>query len=152
MTAWRLIKETHIKDAFTGEGARLYGGRWNHRGIPAVYISESLSLSILEQFVHLGFEGKDIRFAYIQVHIPQNVRIDKVRAHVLPADWRSEPAPNSTKEMGSGWLEAARFAVLKVPSVIVPVEYNYVLNPSHPDFKEIKISKSEPYCLDQRMW
>ena len=151
-TAWRLVKESHVKDAFSGEGARLYGGRWNHRGVPAVYLSEHLSLAVLEQFVHLTQAQKNIRFSSIRVEIPEDLPGEEIRPENLPEDWRTEPGPMSSKNLGTRWVEAARTAVLRVPSVIIPEEFNLMLNPRHTDFSKLRMGTAELFSLDPRLW
>ncbi len=152
IVVWRLVKERQTTDAFTGKGARLYGGRWNYEGISVVYTGGNLSLSALEQFVHLGTEDIHLRFVYFRLEIPDNVRVEVVKSNALPPNWREEPAPDSTKDIGTRWVEASRSAVLRVPSIIVPVEYNYALNPHHPDFGLIRITDPKPFSFDPRMW
>jgi RES domain-containing protein len=150
--AWRLVKERHIEDAFSGEGASVYGGRWNHVRYRVVYVSEHLSLAILEQFVHISSEERDIRFAYIRIEIPDKIQIENIKPDELPRNWREEPSPNSTKEIGTNWVIRSRSAILRIPSVIIPIEYNFALNPLHADFRYIKIGRPELFSFDPRMW
>lgn len=152
ITAWRLDKVKHAKEAFTGEGARRVSGRWHHQGIPVIYVSESLALSVLEKFVHLGFDSSRIKFIYFKIEIPASVSIAKLKIADLPIDWTEEPPRNSTKEIGSNWARENSTAVLRVPSVLVPRSWNYLLNPSHGDFKKIRISEPIPFVFDDRMW
>ena len=150
ITVWRLIKEKEANTAFTGDGARLYGGRWNNKGIPAVYASGSLSLAALELFVHLGLPEIKIPFASIRATIPDEITIEAVTD--LPTDWRDEPAPDSTKDIGTGWFRERRSAVLRVPSAVITNEFNYVLNPEHPDFGKVVIDAPERFYFDPRMY
>ncbi len=147
---WRLVKDKHEPTAFTGIGARLAGGRWNHPGEPAVYVSSTLSLAVLELFVHLPLRSRSaLRFVSIPVEIPEKLVSGPPR---LPKNWRGHPPSTETKSVGSAWLRAGESCVLKVPSTIVPVEFNFVLNPAHPDFPLITIGKAEPFSLDPRVW
>lgn len=152
ITAWRLDKAKHARDAFTGEGARRVSGRWHRQGTPVVYVSESLALSVLEKFVHLGLDASHIKFVYFKVEIPDSVTVEKLRTADLPDDWTAEPPRDSTKEIGSTWVMEGRTAVLRVPSVLVPNSWNYLLNPAHRDFKKIRISGPMPFVFDARMW
>ena len=152
LTAWRLVKEKHAKDAFDGEGARRFGGRWNARGTPVVYLSSSLSLAALELFVHLTAEDSRLRFSAIPVGIPNDLAIQELPISKLPKEWRSEPPSDTCKALGSEWAEANNTVLLKVPSVIVPHEFNYVLNPRHLDLTRVKVHKAEPFGFDSRMW
>jgi RES domain-containing protein len=149
--AWRIVKASRSRDAFSGEGARRYGGRWNHAGTAVVYLADSPALAALEQFVHLGRAHATLSFVAFPVHIPDEL-IAVFDPRRLPANWRELPAPPETKEIGTGWVVSASSAVLKIPSVLVPVEHNYVLNPAHPDFDRIEIGKPEPFSFDPRMW
>ena len=138
-------------EAFSGEGAYLYGGRWNHPGTRVVYVSDSLALAALEQFVHLGRAAMRLRFVSFRVEIPESVAMDGLDRSSLPKNWRQEPPPDRTKDMGTAWARRGTATVLKVPSVFVPVEYNFVLNPAHPDFKTIVVRDPQPFGFDPRM-
>ena len=147
---WRLVKERHAATSFSGMGARLAGGRWNHPGDAVVYVSGALSLAALELFVHLGPRSKTtLGLIGIPVEIPEDVISDQP---ALPRNWRAQPPPTETKTLGSGWLHSGESCVLKVPSVIVPMEFNFVLNPAHPDFTAIEIGEGHPFSFDPRMW
>lgn len=152
--AWRIIRKKRLTDAFTGEGARLGGGRWNHAGMPVVYVSETLSLAAMELFVH--FTRKDIKLSKsliaIPLEIPDSLKITVVSINDLKADWRISPPSNSTKDIGTEWAQKCISPVLRVPSAVIPHEFNLVLNPKHNDFKMIKIGKQQPFILDERMW
>ncbi|MBI5479216.1 MAG: RES family NAD+ phosphorylase [Deltaproteobacteria bacterium] len=152
ITAWRIVKARHVADAFSGEGARLYGGRWNHRGTPLVYLGGSQALAALELFVHLGPSGGGLRFVAIRVDVPRDVRIRALRPRDLPPSWREQPPSDETKDLGTKWARRGATVVLRVPSVIVPAESNYLLNPAHPDFAKLVIGAREPFALDPRMW
>jgi RES domain-containing protein len=148
--AFRLIKAKHANTAFSGEGARLVGGRWNLPGTPLVYTSDSLSLAALETFVHLQPVDKRIRYVWFRVTIPTNVAIDEPAS--LPSSWRASPPSEATQAAGTAWAKRMSGSVLRVPSILVPGEYNLLLNPQHPQFKRLKISKPEPFDFDGRLW
>ena len=147
--AWRIVKEKHAATAFSGKGAADSGGRWNSRGVPVVYTSNTISLAALETLVHLN---PPVPFKYVAIRIQfDDALVEIVRAKALPPDWQTEPPPPSTKAMGDAWARAARSAVLALPSVIIPGELNYLLNPAHPDFKTISLGKPEPFAFDPRL-
>jgi RES domain-containing protein len=154
MNAWRLVRKRRLPDAFTGEGARLGGGRWNHVGTPVVYVSETLSLSALELFIH--FTRKDIKLSKsllaVPVEIPDGLKVIEVSIKSLSSDWRVSPPSNSTKNIGTEWAQKGSSPVLRVPSAVIPDECNLLLNPKHGDFLKIKIGKPQPFRLDERMW
>ena len=145
--AWRIVKEKHAATAFSGEGARLYGGRWNSPGTSVVYTSGSKALAALESLVHLN---PPVIFKYVAIPIDfDDALVEKVAA--LPADWTEAPPPPATKDIGDLWVREARSAVLELPSVIIPGEPNYLLNPAHPNFKKISLGKPEPFSFDPRL-
>ncbi len=150
--AFRLVKKRYAREAFDGEGARLFGGRWNHRGTGVVYLSGSLSLAALEQFIHLGREGLSLSFVYFEILIPDGVSLSKINPGDLPGDWRSEPPSHTTMDIGTGWIRSGGSVLLQVPSAVIPVECNYLLNTAHPDMKLVKIGRSVPFAFDPRMW
>lgn len=150
-TAWRIVKSSRAADAFSGEGARLYGGRWNHRGTAIVYLAESLALAALELFVHLGSAHTRLSFSAFPLELPDDV-IEVFDRAQLPPGWRQEPPSEATKDIGTGWAQRRSAAALKLPSAIVPVEHNYALNPAHPDFAQITIGDAAPFSFDPRMW
>ena len=146
--AWRIIKEKRAATAFTGEGAAKTGGRWNSRGVPVVYTSCTKALATLESLVHLN---PPVTFRYVAFLLTfHDSLVEAFPAGNLPADWRDEPPPPSTKIIGDDWVKAARSAVLALPSAITG-ETNYLLNPVHPDFKQIAIGKPEPFTFDPRL-
>ena len=148
--AWRLVKGKHVASAFSGVGARLAGGRWNRPGDAAVYVSSTLSLAVLELFVHLQVRSRTtLRLVGIPVMIPDELIAEPPP---LPANWRAQPPPAATHGLGSEWLRSGSSCVLRVPSAIVPIEFNFVLNPAHGAFGSIEIGRPEPFSLDSRMW
>jgi RES domain-containing protein len=147
--AWRIIKEKHAATAFSGEGAAKTGGRWNSRGVPVVYTSSTKSLAALESLVHLN---PPVLFTYVAVRVQfDRALLEIVPLKTLPADWWAEPPPPSSKAVGDAWVRKAASAVLGLPSVIIPGEPNYLLNPAHPDFKKISIGKPERFAFDPRL-
>ena len=149
MRAWRLVREGLGSTAFDGEGARLFGGRWNSRGTRMIYTSATLSLAALETLVHLN---PPVAFKYVAIPIEfDEALVETFATSDLPADWNEEPPPPSTAEIGDRWVKESRSAVLELPSVIIPAEPNYLLNPAHSDFKRIRIGKPTPFSFDPRL-
>ena len=149
VTAWRMVREARAAEAFTGEGARQFGGRWNSPGVAVVYASEHQSLAALETLVHLQPRGS-LRFVVIAVEFAEDL-IEQLPATLLPAHWRGEPPGAATMEIGDAWVRAARTPVFAVPSVIVPQERNYLLNPLHADFRRITVREPLEFTFDPRL-
>ncbi len=156
ITSWRIVPVEHLegvdakagRSAFSGEGARLYGGRWNSQGVPVAYTAGSRSLALLEILVHL--ETPRLLRHYLLVP----VTCSRAEVGVLdtpPEDWRMHPAPRSTQRAGDEWVQAARSPVLRVPSVVVPAEWNYLVNPRHSGFAGLDIGAPEVLDVDERL-
>ena len=147
--AWRLVREDRADDAFSGEGARLYGGRWNPHGLPTTYLSATRSLAALEVLVHQAERVPAGRFLFFEVRFPEQF-VTAISSGDLEADWRNYPPRNSTVSRGGKWLKARSSPVLRVPSIMIPEESNYLLNPEHPRAEEIDIGKPQPFTFDPR--
>ena len=145
---WRVVKTRYADQAFDGEGARRAGGRWNSPGQSAIYTSASISLALLEILVHLADRKALTSFSVIPARLPAEL-IETIDP--LPRNWRSWPAPVQLKKIGDGWLQSRRSLALRVPSVIVPREYNYLINPAHQSIAELEIGDPEPFTLDSRL-
>jgi RES domain-containing protein len=147
--AWRIVKRKHARRAFDGEGARLYGGRWNSPGTRVVYTSQSLALAALEMLVHL--DHARLLSSYVVFGVTfDDALVEKLDRSRLPAGWRKVPAPRALRAFGDAWIAAGTSAVLEVPSAIVE-ESNYLLSPAHPDFPRLQIRPPAPFQLDPRL-
>jgi RES domain-containing protein len=152
LSLWRISKRKYADTAFNGEGARRVGGRWNSRGQGMVYTSGTLSLAALEVFVHMEVEDALAMLACIRVEVPVGVKIDYLDMTQLPVNWRNIPAPAVLAEMGDRWFKSGETAILAVPSVVIPVEFNYLVNPLHSDFAKFKLDSPQPFEFDPRLW
>lgn len=149
LAVWRIVKAKYADTAFSGEGAARAGGRWNSRGEWVVYTSGTLSLAALELLVHLN---PPVHFEWVALRaVFDEGFVENLDDALLPANWQRFPGPDATRALGDRWLREARSAVLAVPSVIVPGEHNYLLNPSHRDFRKIVVSAPEPFAFDSRL-
>ena len=146
---WRITTARFARSAFSGEGARLYGGRWSPKGVPVVYTAANQSLAMLEMLVQ--DQPLRARYVIIEARIPSTVRIERVSIDDLPSDWREISARQKLQAIGAAWASKRKAAVLAVPSAIVPRESNYLLNPLHPAFKRITISKPSTVETDLRL-
>lgn len=149
-TAWRITKRRHAGTAFSGTGARRYGGRWNSPGIPVVYTSESQSLAVLEILVHLQAPVLLEKYVLIEVGIDEALINDLDRSR-LQRNWRAEPAPVQLRNIGDEWVRNGSSVALRVPSALVPAENNFLLNPAHTDFEKLIIGKPVPFSFDERL-
>ena len=148
LTVWRLTAQKHAAGAFSGEGARRFGGRWNRKGEAVVYTASTRSLAILEMLVQADPLPA---YAAIPATLPAGLPLAVLDENALPSDWRGMPAPESLRSLGGVWLAAGNACALRTPSAVVPAEYNYLLSPTHPDFIRITIGQPEVLFLDRRL-
>lgn len=152
LLVYRICKTELVENAFDGEGAYRYGGRWNSRGTRIVYAAGNLSLAALEIIVHLDDDAMLPEYSYIPAEIPAELilRVEDFRR--LPENWNHSPAPIAVQQIGDEWARAPLpSAVLEVPTAIVPLEKNYLLNPAHADFSKIVLGEAKKFEFDERL-
>ena len=152
MLVWRICKAKHATPPLNGEGARLFGGRWNHKGTCLVYTAESQSLATLECLVHLELSDVPKDYQVIGIEIPEEVQTKTLLPANLPMDWQAIPGPESLKRIGSDWIREGKEAVLIVPSAIIANEWNILLNPNHPDAARFRPKPPTPFAFDPRLF
>ena len=148
MLLYRLSRKKYAEQ-LSGKGAALFGGRWNSVGRPVIYTSEYRSLAVLEYRVNNPLAVKDLMMLTIEV--PDN-SIKTISKTELPENWNAFDPESPVAKLGDLWLHQAESLMLKVPSVPVPEEHNFLINPLHPSMKEVKIIDSSAYLLDNRMY
>jgi RES domain-containing protein len=143
---YRIAKTPYIHD-LTGMGARLYGGRWNCKGVGIVYAAESRALATVEYLVHvpLSLVPRDLSMAML--HIPDWIPSKAIAIVNLPANWRDYPAPPVLADLGTEWALSGKTLLLRAPSAVVEHEWNILINPLHPDMPHVTIAQVEPYHL-----
>lgn len=151
MRVWRLTQKRHAKTAFSGIGNRKVGSRWVPEGYLAVYTSENVSLAVLENLVHLDVSHFRDNYQLISIDIPNDIIIDEVDISSLPDNWQDRYEDQELQSVGLEWIESAESAILAVPSAVIMNEYNHILNPIHPDFEKLTISKPMPFKFDGRL-
>lgn len=150
VTAWRITHQKYANTAFTGEGAKLFGGRWNPPGYAAIYVSDSLSLAILELIVHLD-DDRDIE-SYVAIPVEfEDSQVFCLPKEDLPENWATLPISDRTQQIGKNWLVNNKSLILKVPSSIVPQDKNFVINPLHPNYSSLKIGQPQSVHIDPRI-
>jgi RES domain-containing protein len=148
ITAWRITKEKWRSQAVTGEGAEITGGRWNKPGIPVVYASGAVSLAMLELLA--GFSNPNPPGKYVLVGLHFDEKLIEIPS-ALPANWNKYPHSIQARKFGDLWANQERSVVLRVPSALVPSEWNYVINPRHRDFPKVLVDAPLPIELDPRL-
>jgi RES domain-containing protein len=151
LEGYRIVPAAHAATAFDGEGARLYGGRWNSIGVPMVYASKHRSLAALETRVHIDRTKMLRPYKCIVFHFDAKW-LETLPPRQWPVNWRLEPPSPATQRLGDAWIKAGRSALLAVPSVIIPGEQNFLLNPKHSNFTKIKFDKPVNFTFDSRLF
>lgn len=150
LTGWRVVKSKFAATAFTGESARIHGGRWNSPGVRVVYAASSLSLALLELLVNFEREELLGRFVAIPVEFPSGI-LHSIATEELPKSWRRLPPLPATQAIGNGFIASHAAAILRVPSAVVPLESNFVLNPEHHDFRKVVVGTRQAVRIDRRL-
>lgn len=150
MVIYRLVNEKYKED-ISGTGSFLYGGRWNSKGLYALYAAEHISLAVLEIMVNYNRAASGIRprFYLMELAVP-DVLLLQVKSNLLKKDWQNDW--DLSRFMGDQFLKSNSHLVLAVPSAVVPEENNYIINPLHKDFKKVEIKSSRLYGLDNRLF
>jgi RES domain-containing protein len=149
-TAWRITSEKYAETAFSGEGAKEYGGRFNSPGTPVVYTSESISLATLELLAKAGRRQRLSGRVVLPVTFGEHSVIAYDKSD-LPDGFGERPYGPASQQVGDDWVQSEESLVLRVPSVVVPAEYNYLINPGHPEFEELEIGEPRPLDRDPRL-
>ena len=150
ITAWRLIKGKYAAHAFDGEGARLFGGRWNSPGFALTYCSATASLAVLEVFANVQRSELLSQYVLLSCSFDESL-VNQIDVRHLPANWRQSPPPAELAKVGDDWIRSRASVILAVPSAIIEHERNYLINPAHPNFRRIKCSAPEPFTFDLRL-
>lgn len=149
--AFRIFKSKYLDNSFDGEGLRLFGGRWNSRGKKLSYTASTLSLAALE--ILAGIQDDELLndYLYQWAEFDERSMMDILDFFELPVTWNLSPPSYETRRMGDRWIDEMYSAVLRVPSVTIPSEANYLINPEHPDFKKIVIGQPQNFEFDSRL-
>lgn len=151
ISAWRIVLAPFAEEAFSGEGARINGGRWHSRGNRIVYTSSAISLAALELLVNVPRRRRLYEFAVVGCWFPEAI-VEEVDRTLLPSDWRAHPPPPALAQIGNDWLASRASVVLAVPSAVIETEVNYLINPEHPDFGSVDVGEPRPFTLDPRLF
>ena len=151
MIVFRLTRDKYKHD-LSGRGAELTGGRWNSKGIPLLYTSSSRALCVAEVAVHLPLGILPADYCLVGIEIPDPVTILELDPSDLSPDWKTFPHPNFTRSFGDAFFSGQKALALKVPSAVVPGDFNVLINPVHPEFKAVAILSTEPFVFDSRFF
>ncbi|WP_200255684.1 RES domain-containing protein [Halorhodospira neutriphila] len=153
MRLWRVVLPRRAEQALSGEGARRFGGRWNHPGQAAVYTSTTLSLAVLEWLAHVDPGDAPPELVAIAYELPADEPITRLELGDLPENWRTYPVAETVRRLGADWLNTGETVALVAPSAIIPVaeERNIVLNPEHTSMTRLSQVWHERITVDPRL-
>ncbi|UHG89081.1 RES family NAD+ phosphorylase [Spirosoma oryzicola] len=147
MLVYRITKALYADRLVASGGA----ARWNERNQFVIYTAATRALACLENVVHRSGEGLQENFRVMVIDVPEALRVETILPESLPTDWFDFRQYDACQRLGGEWLRQGRTAVLRVPSAIIPNEWNYLLSPSHPDFSQIQLLRTEPFVFDPRI-
>lgn len=151
MRAYRLIKERYVDNPLDAQGAKIFGGRWNSKGLAAVYASDSIALSALEILVHLHRNDILNYYCLCEITLPEEALMVLAK-DTLPDGWQDDPPSATTQMIGDEWLQSKQSLVLSVPSTVVPQQSNLLINPEHDDFPALSAAMIvRPFVFDPRL-
>lgn len=151
MKVYRLCSSKFTYD-LSGKGAELAGGRWNSKGKAVLYTSQSRALCTTEIAVHTPLGNIPRDYELVEIIFPDSCRIMDIKVSDLPSDWKSIPHSHSTQEIGDKFIDGRKFLVFKVPSVVVPGDFNFLINPNHRNFNEVEITSTNTFEFDVRLF
>lgn len=151
MRVWRICREPYVEQALDGIGGLYTSGRWHMKGRPIVYTASSASLAALEVLVHVDPLTAPTDLRLLAIELPDDLSTEVIEPAMLPEDWSSLPAPAPLQTLGSTWLKSGRTAALNVPTAVITVERNVLLNPRHPDAQQIRITSDMAFSFDPRL-
>ncbi len=150
MIVYRLASAKYCRD-LSGKGAELIGGRWNSKGTAMLYTSSSRALCLAEVAVHLSLNNIPLDYCMVAIQLP-DTQVKTLLPNELPSGWSAFPYINNTQKIGDSFIESHESLILQVPSAIVDGDMNYLINPVHQAFGEIKIVEVVPFRFDTRLF
>ncbi|QQL48636.1 RES family NAD+ phosphorylase [Mucilaginibacter ginkgonis] len=148
MLLYRIVRKPYAQD-LSGTGSRLFGGRWNSIGKSLTYLADSQSLAVLEVLVHIRLQAAPADHVLVTLYVPEDI-ID-INTDKLPSRWNDVYPPALLRKYGDDFVDDGKSLLLKVPSAVVPQQFNYLMNPAHPKMAEVKVISAEPFSFDSRL-
>ena len=151
MRVWRICRKPYVDTALDGIGGMYTSGRWHSKGNPIIYTASSAALAALAVLVHVDPLTAPADLRLLAIELPDDLSIEVIEPITLPEGWHSVPAPAALQTIGSSWLTSGRTAALNVPSAVIKVERNFLLNPRHPEVQRVRILSDEAFSFDTRL-
>ncbi|MFC5284596.1 RES family NAD+ phosphorylase [Pedobacter alpinus] len=151
MEVYRLSRERYA-DSLSGAGAAIKGGRWNSIGIELIYTAGNRSLAMAEVAVHFTLATLPSDYMMVTIAVPDDLLVKEILEKDLPYNWNNFPHPSATQKFGDNFVLENKYCIAKIPSVVTKGDFNFLINPHHPDFKKIEISTIEKFPFDRRIF
>lgn len=151
MKVYRLTKRKYAK-VLDGKGAANSSNRWNSKGVEIIYTAESRALAMAEVAVHLTIASLPKKMGMIEIDVPDSIKVKKLDTKILKGDWNCHPHTKKTQLLGDEFIHSGSACVYKVPSAVVKGDFNYLINPNHPDMSQIKITEITDFPFDKRIF
>ena len=151
MRVWRICRKPYVDTALDGSGGMYTSGRWHSKGNPIVYTASSAALAALAVLVHVDPLTAPADLRLLAIELPDDLSIEVIEPITLPEGWQSVPDPAALQTIGASWLTSGRTAALNVPSAVIKVERNFLLNPRHPEVQRVRILSDEAFSFDTRL-
>ncbi|GAB3021166.1 RES family NAD+ phosphorylase [Niabella terrae] len=151
MNVFRITQNRHLSEDLRGIGASLYPGRWNKKDIPCIYTAESRALALVEHMANVTkatYIGSS--FTLRNIFVPDEL-IVKISTEMIPANWRDKPPPMATRVFGTELLQSKKGLAYILPSVVIPQEFNIIIDPTHHAIENVLIINDEPLAFDLRL-
>jgi RES domain-containing protein len=152
VTTYRICKTKYATIWFDAEGAFRYGGRWNSRGTRILYTAGSSSLAALEMLVHLNDDEILLSYSFAATEFDESLILSVEEFRAVPKNWSASPPPLEIQRIGDDWARGKASVVLKVPTSVLPIEFNYLINVVHPEFSKVKLGKPQSFTFDERLY
>jgi len=151
---WRLEKARYLDEAFRGKGSLKTNGRWHLKGTQLAYASEHPGIAVLEKLAWLGSHevARDSSYLLVPLELDPDEHLERIEESKLPQDWDTFPHQEETRDIGTNWSDEERSPVLEVPSAVLPLAENYLINPFHPQFHDLERGEPEPFSWDRRLF
>lgn len=151
MEVFRLTREMYAH-SLSGKGAALKGARWNSVGVELIYTAANRSLAMAEVAVHFTLATLPADYCMVTLYIPDTLPVSRISLKSLPENWNAFHYHPSTQTIGDKFVSENACSILKAPSAVTQGDFNFLLNPAHPDFGRIKIKKVEKFPFDKRIF
>ena len=151
MEVYRITKSKYANE-LSGRGAAINGARWNSKGVEIIYTASNRSLAMAEVAVGLNIAAMKVTFCLKTIFLPSSCSIQTININDLPHNWNAIPAIDNTRYIGDTFISEGHYLALRVPSVVTKGDWNYLINPFHPEFEQVQTMEVREFPFDRRLF